>query len=474
MKKLPIRIIISVIIISLLATPVFVYGYTEEGEGRAALLQEGAYDIPQAPEQKRSSLLKGVTQTLEDYVCSQLSAMSSTINIASYNVPRSDIGAVYGNIINSHPELFFVSGSFGYNYYPSTDCVSKITPSYIMTAAEKEAATAEFNAGAERALAEVDDSMDDVQKALTLHDYLAGYGIYPNLWNSNGSYVSSLDLPIYHSAYGFFKDYTVVCQGFSLAYIYLLNRLGIECTYVSSDSMNHAWNMVKIGGQWYNVDVTWDNFDNVYDENVYGSVHHVHFLKSDDCFTDSLEHYGGTTYGNLSATSTAYDGAFWDELPCSRIYVVNGDYYYLAPYNGRYGILYLTKRTADGTETRLGNYFTTAYLNYSDFTDSLARLAYLDNRFYVVAGSNIYSKLLDGTQFTITSTDGSYCNGLGVNEDDNLVWQPYTDASQINELDKLDYFHTYLMTNKNAGYNNYPDINLDLVVNAKDYVGITK
>ncbi|TCT15259.1 transglutaminase superfamily protein [Bibersteinia trehalosi] len=55
-----------------------------------------------------------------------------------------------------------------------------------------------------------------------------------------------------------------VCEGYSSAYRLLMDLLGIETQMVVSavlpnSSMAHVWNRIKIDGQWYNVDATWDD-----------------------------------------------------------------------------------------------------------------------------------------------------------------------------------------------------------------------
>lgn len=50
-----------------------------------------------------------------------------------------------------------------------------------------------------------------------------------------------------------------VCQSYALAYMLLLDRMGIEARYVNSKAMDHAWNLVRINRKWYHVDVTWDD-----------------------------------------------------------------------------------------------------------------------------------------------------------------------------------------------------------------------
>ena len=65
--------------------------------------------------------------------------------------------------------------------------------------------------------------------------------------------------------------------GVCVCILYSLNNVNIENRMVVSNNMNHAWNMLKIGGKWYHVDVTWD--DPVWD--ILGRVRHEYFMLSD-------------------------------------------------------------------------------------------------------------------------------------------------------------------------------------------------
>lgn len=56
-------------------------------------------------------------------------------------------------------------------------------------------------------------------------------------------------------------DNQAVCQGYAMAFTYLCQAAGIECITVKgeTESGSHAWNMVKIDGKWYHLDVCWDD-----------------------------------------------------------------------------------------------------------------------------------------------------------------------------------------------------------------------
>ena len=62
-----------------------------------------------------------------------------------------------------------------------------------------------------------------------------------------------------------FLDHVSVCQGYSLAAQYLLNRMGVDCVTVTGEAAGglHAWNLVWADGEPYYMDVTWGDPQNV-------------------------------------------------------------------------------------------------------------------------------------------------------------------------------------------------------------------
>ena len=84
----------------------------------------------------------------------------------------------------------------------------------------------------------------------------------------------------------------------------LLREMGIECHYVASDSIAHIWLAVKIDGEWYHSDVTWDDPPGMEGS---GEQSRAHLLFSDekadaDGYTDR---YGAI---KIKCESTGYDG----------------------------------------------------------------------------------------------------------------------------------------------------------------------
>jgi transglutaminase-like putative cysteine protease len=62
------------------------------------------------------------------------------------------------------------------------------------------------------------------------------------------------------SAFGAMVTGEAVCKGNAMVFLYFMQRLGIPCALVMGESRGtvHAWNLVRLGGEYYNIDVTWN------------------------------------------------------------------------------------------------------------------------------------------------------------------------------------------------------------------------
>ena len=127
--------------------------------------------------------------------------------------------------------------------------------------------------------------MTDFQKAATIYDYLAMNVTYDYaVANQVGGSSSSFGKYSCFSSYGAIHEGVAVCDGISAAFKLLCLIEGIEAEEYSGMSVTaggqggHAWNKVRLGGNWYGVDATWCTMK------VNGSgtyVKHNHFLVDD-------------------------------------------------------------------------------------------------------------------------------------------------------------------------------------------------
>lgn len=90
-----------------------------------------------------------------------------------------------------------------------------------------------------------------------IHDYMALHVIYDPVLKETGE-PSTMD--VYYPR-GVFVNGVAVCNGYALSFKLCMDILGIPCKMIPSNQMNHAWNAVQLEGEWYLVDVTWDDLD---------------------------------------------------------------------------------------------------------------------------------------------------------------------------------------------------------------------
>ncbi|MCC8141864.1 MAG: hypothetical protein LIO56_04940 [Lachnospiraceae bacterium] len=149
-----------------------------------------------------------------------------------------------------HCEFFWVE-EFGYVTYTRGDTVTSIdiNPVYAMSAEEQEELQTQIDAEADRMLADAPVEGSDFDKALYVYKTLVDEVDYD---------VNAADSQTIVSA---FIGHATVCQGYSYATQYLLDRLDIPCSTVTgtADGESHAWNLVFLDGAYYYIDTTWGN-----------------------------------------------------------------------------------------------------------------------------------------------------------------------------------------------------------------------
>jgi len=101
----------------------------------------------------------------------------------------------------------------------------------------------------------ITDEMTDYEKEKAIYDWLIAYTDY----NSAGLAVISAGDEYSHLPYGVFKYHQAICVGNATTFKLFMDMLGIENELIhSTEEGEHAWNMVKLDGDWYHCDATFD------------------------------------------------------------------------------------------------------------------------------------------------------------------------------------------------------------------------
>lgn len=105
-----------------------------------------------------------------------------------------------------------------------------------------------------------------------------------------------------NTAYGALTDGTALCGGYASAFKLIMQELGINCEYITGEAGGgpHAWNMIELDGEYYHIDLTWDDLDGTQHEVIYNYF----------CLNDaeiSKNHVSYNEYDSLTAAATKYN-----------------------------------------------------------------------------------------------------------------------------------------------------------------------
>lgn len=146
-----------------------------------------------------------------------------------------------------------ILSTYGYSakIYENNTAIVTINLTYIGTKAQEDFVTKKVKEIANSLLI---PNMTDFEKVLAVNNYVVTHANYS--FNTKTS-------P--HHVYTLLNEGKGVCQAYALLTYRLLKEMGVEARYVtgkgygSNGLEDHAWNLVKIDGEWYFLDTTWND-----------------------------------------------------------------------------------------------------------------------------------------------------------------------------------------------------------------------
>lgn len=164
----------------------------------------------------------------------------------------------------------------------------------------------------------IQSATDDYEKVKAIYDWLCTNVVY------DYTNLNSPEYMLKHTAYAAAINHTAVCQGYAVLFYRLALECGIDARVIAGKGKgangweDHAWNIVKLGGNYYLLDATWDATKELYQK----PAKYDWFLKGSESFTS---HNPGTEqdtydYTALGVSSTNYD----PQTAVSEQYDLNG------------------------------------------------------------------------------------------------------------------------------------------------------
>lgn len=154
----------------------------------------------------------------------------------------------YHAVLKDHPEIFWVHNRekiYKTTYSDSDYCV--FTPGYTYTDSEIDEIQTAMEQSFQEVRALIPEDAGDYEKVRIVYTYVIDHTQYQTGEDDQ-------------SIAGVFWKKSAVCAGYAGAVQYLLERLDIPCIYVDGSikgsTEGHAWDIVKIGQEYYYVDAT--------------------------------------------------------------------------------------------------------------------------------------------------------------------------------------------------------------------------
>lgn len=284
--------------------------------------------------QEEAALVERMEATQDIRECISLGAELELdmIDLDRFDVTAEEMDALYYEMLGTRELPWYMELNWSY-IQARDETVRYLKPAYLDPAKYQRS---RYEQAAQEALAEaVLPGMSELQIALSLHEYLSTHCAYDDTLTRFTEY----DVLVRGSA---------VCQGYSEAYMDLLGRAGIESIIVTSEQMNHCWNQVKLDGQWYNVDLTWNDPS----PNLEGMVGHSFFLISDERIGSEEYGYYGWSSPNACTDTTYETEQFWTGSTSPVVYA-DADTCYLIRMEEK-GYRILSRKESTGEERSLG------------------------------------------------------------------------------------------------------------------------
>lgn len=231
---------------------------------------------------------------------------------SAYGITIEEGLQVYFAVKHNHPEYFWMPNAWATN---ADSTLILLSYEYADPQVRLEAAEA-ISQGLAEYVSAAQAGESDYEKVRIVHDMLADNVEYAykadGVTPENAAWAHNV-VGVFMNKYIYSPKCGVVCEGYARAFELILNELGIENIYIVGDAGGaHAWNMVKIDGQYYYVDVTWDDLG----DGRFSGKYYAYFCIPANLFRQRHTDYqptgvGGKWLYRLPAASTGMECTYY-------------------------------------------------------------------------------------------------------------------------------------------------------------------
>ena len=295
---------------------------------------------------------------------------TGTLDISEYKLTRDEMLTIYEEVFHRGLLPWYADSYCDWSSAPD----GTITVIRVRDLRERGYSEDKY----ERAMAELlaatcHEGMTDLQKILSVHDYIVANTEYSYLPNINTGY------------HALVRGQTK-CYGYAQLFLQVMNRLGIPCQIIvcddTGDGIGHAWNVVEVAGSWYHLDLTWDDPG----PDAPGKAEHTYFLKTDKEFRRELNH-DFDWYPDIGCNGGTFKADDLWEYVSSPVIFLDAETAFLRRVQGYHSFLYRANPSTGQEE-----------LLYKVQGDSFSGSLYIwSDRIWFNSVEAVYSMNTDGT-----------------------------------------------------------------------------
>lgn len=220
------------------------------------------------------------------------------------NISFEELFDTYQLIYNDENRLFYISPTIEYVSDRATGNISSMKVNYTFSKEEIRSMQAEIDKETDNILSMITPDMNDYDIVKLFHDYII----------VNCTYDAGAKNP--NSIYGTLVEKDALCQGYSQSFTYLCSLAGIDSFIVLGVANEpHMWNVVKMDGDYYHVDLTWDDPDRAKSPD---SVRYDYFGLTDDRIRE-LRQFDDYDYEIPEAKGTKYQYYYYNNLVAGSV-----------------------------------------------------------------------------------------------------------------------------------------------------------
>ena len=237
-----------------------------------AVLEEDYFQYNSLNE-KEKKIYKRIVETIN--------SSNNIVDLSDFSVYSDDVSYVFQKVMADYPQFFYISRTCLLVYNSKGRTVKALALLYtdgtvidqfdkqmnLTQKADRQVINAkvlQLKSAVEDVISKISADTDDVIKEKIIHDYITKTVEYDHDSAANIDSYGALT-PHAFDLYGAAVEGLAVCEGYSKWFQYLCYNVGINATQVfgTANGGNHMWNSVLVENDWYFVDLTWNDANNM-------------------------------------------------------------------------------------------------------------------------------------------------------------------------------------------------------------------